>query len=269
MCAACGDHVYGSRDRCRCGAPKPSQYPAYGAAGGGANAYSQAGAYGGYAAAYGYPQPGGASYGGAASYGAGYGAAAGYGGAAPGYGAAAGYGGAAAGYGGYGAGAVAGYPHYAQTFPHQAPTGPTRRPGDWDCPKCGDLVFASRESCRCGTPKSGVGGGDAYPGYAAPAPSAIRRPGDWTCAKCGDLVFASRESCRCGAPKPLEGGEDAHPVGAVAAEPVAAEQPSAGTDEVAEGASTVHHEAGADASGNAPEHVEDVAEPHPAEESQQ
>eukprot|EP00746_Dinoflagellata_sp_MGD_P072350 gnl/MRDRNA2_/MRDRNA2_29370_c0_seq1.p1 gnl/MRDRNA2_/MRDRNA2_29370_c0~~gnl/MRDRNA2_/MRDRNA2_29370_c0_seq1.p1 ORF type:complete len:153 (+),score=30.52 gnl/MRDRNA2_/MRDRNA2_29370_c0_seq1:102-560(+) len=36
--------------------------------------------------------------------------------------------------------------------------GKERRPGDWDCPNCGKLVFASKEECfACGTRK-GEGG---------------------------------------------------------------------------------------------------------------
>mmetsp|Transcript_56226 Transcript_56226/g.91000 ORF Transcript_56226/g.91000 Transcript_56226/m.91000 type:complete len:180 (-) Transcript_56226:148-687(-) len=34
------------------------------------------------------------------------------------------------------------------------------RPGDWDCPKCGAMVFASKNECfKCGESKSGGGGG--------------------------------------------------------------------------------------------------------------
>eukprot|EP00930_Biecheleria_cincta_P018699 TRINITY_DN14472_c0_g1_i1.p1 TRINITY_DN14472_c0_g1~~TRINITY_DN14472_c0_g1_i1.p1 ORF type:complete len:164 (+),score=21.29 TRINITY_DN14472_c0_g1_i1:101-592(+) len=42
--------------------------------------------------------------------------------------------------------------------------GPERRDGDWDCPRCGKLVFASKDECfSCGEPKprdSGGGRGD-------------------------------------------------------------------------------------------------------------
>lgn len=62
------------------------------------------------------------------------------------------------------------------------------KPGDWICPNCGDLVFASRNACKmCGTQK--VGG------------NPNSRPGDWTCPKCGDNVFASKIACRCGVTK--------------------------------------------------------------------
>merc|ERR1719221_777738 len=39
--------------------------------------------------------------------------------------------------------------------------GPERRDGDWDCPQCGKLVFASKDECfSCGAPKPrGAGGG--------------------------------------------------------------------------------------------------------------
>lgn len=38
--------------------------------------------------------------------------------------------------------------------------GQERRPGDWDCPSCGAMVFAAKDSCfKCGTPKPRDGGG--------------------------------------------------------------------------------------------------------------
>merc|ERR1719189_3148198 len=40
-----------------------------------------------------------------------------------------------------------------------------RRDGDWDCPSCGKMVFASKEECfSCGTPKPRGGGRDDYYG---------------------------------------------------------------------------------------------------------
>lgn len=48
-----------------------------------------------------------------------------------------------------------------------------RRPGDWDCPRCGELVFASKRECgRC-----------------------TRQDRDWTCDRCGNLVFGRRSQC--------------------------------------------------------------------------
>ena len=38
--------------------------------------------------------------------------------------------------------------------------GGERRDGDWDCPKCGKMVFASKDECfSCGEPKPSGGGG--------------------------------------------------------------------------------------------------------------
>jgi len=69
-------------------------------------------------------------------------------------------------------------------------TMPERRDGDWDCPDCGALVFASKESCfKCG------GGGSRQSSTGG-------RAGDWTCPSCGEMVFASKSSCfKCGASK--------------------------------------------------------------------
>mmetsp|Transcript_3968 Transcript_3968/g.6969 ORF Transcript_3968/g.6969 Transcript_3968/m.6969 type:complete len:158 (+) Transcript_3968:137-610(+) len=37
---------------------------------------------------------------------------------------------------------------------------PEKRPGDWDCPECGALVFASKDACfKCGAPRDGGGRG--------------------------------------------------------------------------------------------------------------
>merc|ERR1719223_115567 len=95
----------------------------------------------------------------------------------------------------------------------QSSSGVQARAGDWNCPKCNEMVFASRMSCRkCGEPKplelqtdfqKGINtarGGGGQRRYNVP-----ERAGDWHCPTCGDLVFASRMSCReCGTQKPLE-----------------------------------------------------------------
>mmetsp|Transcript_15054 Transcript_15054/g.34285 ORF Transcript_15054/g.34285 Transcript_15054/m.34285 type:complete len:230 (-) Transcript_15054:102-791(-) len=86
------------------------------------------------------------------------------------------------------------------------------KPGDWFCPMCGDLVFASKASCNscgygagpmgmCGKGCKGKkGGGGGKAGGGGPM------PGDWTCESCGDLVFAKRTNCKmCGAPRPQNG----------------------------------------------------------------
>jgi len=75
----------------------------------------------------------------------------------------------------------------------------TKRPGDWDCPKCGDMQFARNVSCKqCGqsNPKqartsSGIGSNDNM------------KQGDWNCPSCGDHQFAKNAKCRqCGTAKP-------------------------------------------------------------------
>jgi len=115
-----------------------------------------------------------------------------------------------------------------------------RRDGDWDCPSCGDMNFASRQQCRkCNTPKAQGGGfrgtlnngaasyggggtfgggsfgGGGYQGggfhmrgglqgwHSGGHPHHDTKPGDWYCPSCNDLNFASREICRkCGTPHP-------------------------------------------------------------------
>ena len=89
---------------------------------------------------------------------------------------------------------------------HPSPaTSKPRRLGDWDCPRCAAVVFASKSRCfRCAAPR---------PAHleAAPWPrQPQRRPGDWDCPNpdCRALVFASKSVCyRCGsAPTMMYGG---------------------------------------------------------------
>eukprot|EP01115_Flamella_aegyptia_P001530 TRINITY_DN12519_c0_g1_i1.p1 TRINITY_DN12519_c0_g1~~TRINITY_DN12519_c0_g1_i1.p1 ORF type:complete len:183 (-),score=31.45 TRINITY_DN12519_c0_g1_i1:23-571(-) len=64
------------------------------------------------------------------------------------------------------------------------------KPGDWICPNCNDVIFASKSNCRkCNAPK---------PNNNAP----VLKPGDWKCPKCSDINFGSRNNCRrCNEPK--------------------------------------------------------------------
>ena len=43
-------------------------------------------------------------------------------------------------------------------------------PGDWNCPACDAMVFASKMACyKCQTPKPGGGGGGGGGGYGGEA----------------------------------------------------------------------------------------------------
>jgi len=65
--------------------------------------------------------------------------------------------------------------------------GTRKKAGDWTCSKCNDLVFGSKSVCRCGNPRV----------------AATTKPGDWTCPSCKDHVFARKSVCRCGTSKPV------------------------------------------------------------------
>ena len=88
--------------------------------------------------------------------------------------------------------------------------GQDRKAGDWDCPECGFMNFASRSACfKCG---AGGGGGDrgrfgreARPRFDSRGrenrDGVDLRPGDWRCPSCDFVNFASRSECkRCGEP---------------------------------------------------------------------
>jgi len=90
-------------------------------------------------------------------------------------------GGGGYGYQGSGFQGGGGYQHGGRTWNSDG-----SKPGDWYCPSCNDLNFASREVCRkCGSP---------HPPFSDPTVGT--KPGDWFCPNCGDLNFASRLSCR-------------------------------------------------------------------------
>mmetsp|Transcript_9403 Transcript_9403/g.15180 ORF Transcript_9403/g.15180 Transcript_9403/m.15180 type:complete len:384 (+) Transcript_9403:53-1204(+) len=88
----------------------------------------------------------------------------------------------------------------------------TMRPGDWECAKCGDHVFARNASCRkCGAAKPDereemFDKAEVSRGKGKGAGKQMK-PGDWHCPNCGDLQFARNIECRmCRTPKPEEGG---------------------------------------------------------------
>ena len=62
------------------------------------------------------------------------------------------------------------------------------KPGDWQCPECGNWNFSGRQWCNFNK-----------------CSQAFWKRGDWTCAACGNHNFASRTTCamrRCQAPRP-------------------------------------------------------------------
>ncbi|CAH6421639.1 RING finger type zinc finger protein [uncultured virus] len=66
-----------------------------------------------------------------------------------------------------------------------------RRKGDWNCPQCNYLIFASKNKCsKCNISK--------------PSNLSDKKPGDWSCS-CGEINFASRKQCRkCNQEKQVE-----------------------------------------------------------------
>lgn len=81
------------------------------------------------------------------------------------------------------------------TRKHEAIQDGGSRPGDWNCPKCSDMQFASRRECRsCGEPRPSTSNKPKGASFGA---------NDWTCPACGDHQFARNLKCRqCGEPKP-------------------------------------------------------------------
>jgi len=97
------------------------------------------------------------------------------------------------------------------------------RGGDWWCPDCNNLVFASKDTCRCGKwkPKE----------FKKATLTAGWKPGDWECPKCKDHVFAKNTACRkCHTPKSVT---VADPV------PVSLKRPRQEEDEKKEGGEEV------------------------------
>ncbi|CAE7525985.1 unnamed protein product [Symbiodinium natans] len=103
----------------------------------------------------------------------------------------------------------------ASSLPGGAALGAGFKPGDWNCPSCGDHQFGRNETCRkCGTPKPGdVSASQHLAALSQSAPLGGRdnsqdfKPGDWKCPRCGDHQFERNAACRkCGEPKPAQSG---------------------------------------------------------------
>merc|ERR1719320_684176 len=82
--------------------------------------------------------------------------------------------------------------------------GPEPRPGDWDCPRCTNMNFSSRDVCNgkmdgesCNLRKPDF---DTY-GVPHIRNKDLRKPGDWDCFRCGNINFKIRTACnKCDLP---------------------------------------------------------------------
>jgi predicted RNA-binding Zn-ribbon protein involved in translation (DUF1610 family) len=80
------------------------------------------------------------------------------------------------------------------------PMGANVKPGDWQCPKCGDHQFAKNTQCRQCSESKPV---DSLQGNMLAMAMGNVWLGDWECPKCKDHQFAKNEKCRkCGSSKP-------------------------------------------------------------------
>jgi len=90
------------------------------------------------------------------------------------------------------------------------PFNPTRRPGDWDCPKCGKMNFASRTKCyTLNCDGGGSEGGEKDGDWNCPDGASsgggendghwtIENDGNWDCPECGYFNYHFRKNCyRC------------------------------------------------------------------------
>ncbi len=78
------------------------------------------------------------------------------------------------------------------------------RPGDWVCPGCDFLCYASKTECsKCKIKKVDVLNGTIDSNNPnEPTNEPTKREGDWDCDKCGKFQFARNKFCRdCGNPK--------------------------------------------------------------------
>eukprot|EP00756_Hemistasia_phaeocysticola_P016680 Hpha_TRINITY_DN15494_c2_g7::TRINITY_DN15494_c2_g7_i1::g.177206::m.177206 len=79
-----------------------------------------------------------------------------------------------------------------------------RRPGDWDCGKCGSLNFANRHQCyKCDAGRPAKERQDSGGKKVARNASGAKASGDWVCDACGNHNFAVRDQCRkCNGKRP-------------------------------------------------------------------
>jgi hypothetical protein len=75
------------------------------------------------------------------------------------------------------------------------------KPGDWICPGCRGVVFASKDQCgKCHTSKPRGNAPQQQKPQQQSSP--MQKPGDWFCPGCSGLVFASKDRCgKCGVSK--------------------------------------------------------------------
>lgn len=100
--------------------------------------------------------------------------------------------------------------------------------GNWECPQCGNVNFAVRDSCnRCQAPRPVDGYLDAqeygaldhgFPGRPVQNGSGAKGPpvagvdGNWSCPYCQNINFGVRTTCnRCGMEKVVLGESDLEP----------------------------------------------------------
>lgn len=94
---------------------------------------------------------------------------------------------------------------------------PEPRPGDWDCPRCGNLNFQSRVKCN------GTMQGEPcllrkpqFEEFGVPLVKnrVVKMDGDWNCFRCGNINFAVRGECnKCELPKEQAMSDDFRALG--------------------------------------------------------